>query len=184
MARVAINGFGRIGRQSFKAILERYADDLEVVAVNDLTDNETLAHLLRYDSTYGPFEGEVRGTETDHVDFTVEDDDEEPRVRWPGAGRERSDQAALGRPGHRHCDRVDRPLHRCRQGARASAGRRQEGDHHRAGQGRGYHDLPGRQRDEVRSCRPTILSRTPPAPPTASRRSPRCSTTVSASGAA
>ncbi|HEX6290035.1 MAG TPA: type I glyceraldehyde-3-phosphate dehydrogenase [Herpetosiphonaceae bacterium] len=63
MARVAINGFGRIGRQVFKAILERYPDEIEVVAVNDLTDNETLAHLLRYDSTYGVFEGEVEATE-------------------------------------------------------------------------------------------------------------------------
>jgi glyceraldehyde 3-phosphate dehydrogenase len=63
MARVAINGFGRIGRQVFKAILERYPDEIEVVAVNDLTDNETLAHLLRYDSTYGIFEGEVQATE-------------------------------------------------------------------------------------------------------------------------
>ena len=63
MARVAINGFGRIGRQVFKAILERYPDEIEVVAVNDLTDNETLAHLLRYDSTYGQFEGEVEATE-------------------------------------------------------------------------------------------------------------------------
>ena len=63
MARVAINGFGRIGRQVFKAILERYPDEIEVVAVNDLTDNETLAHLLRYDSTYGIFEGEVEATE-------------------------------------------------------------------------------------------------------------------------
>jgi glyceraldehyde 3-phosphate dehydrogenase len=63
MARVAINGFGRIGRQSFKALLERYPDELEVVAVNDLTDNATLAHLLRYDSTYGPFDGEVSATE-------------------------------------------------------------------------------------------------------------------------
>lgn len=62
MARVAINGFGRIGRQSFKAILEHHPE-LEIVAINDLTDNETLAHLLRYDSTYGPFEGEVSVTE-------------------------------------------------------------------------------------------------------------------------
>jgi len=63
MARVAINGFGRIGRQVFKAILERYPDEVEIVAVNDLTDNQTLAHLLRYDSTYGQFEGEVEATE-------------------------------------------------------------------------------------------------------------------------
>ncbi len=67
MARVAINGFGRIGRQVFKAILERYPDEIEVVAVNDLTDNETLAHMLRYDSTYGQFEGEVEATENQFI---------------------------------------------------------------------------------------------------------------------
>jgi glyceraldehyde 3-phosphate dehydrogenase len=70
MARIAINGFGRIGRQSFKAILEHYAGELDVVAINDLTDNETLAHLLRYDSTYGPFEGEVSATE-DRISVTT-----------------------------------------------------------------------------------------------------------------
>ncbi len=63
MIRVAINGFGRIGRQSFKAMLEHHPGEFEIVAVNDLTDNNTLAHLLRYDSTYGPFEGEVSVTE-------------------------------------------------------------------------------------------------------------------------
>ncbi|MFL2640716.1 MAG: type I glyceraldehyde-3-phosphate dehydrogenase [Dehalococcoidia bacterium] len=56
---VGINGFGRIGRQVFKAILDRYPDDLEVVAVNDLTSPETNAHLLKFDSTYGRFPGEV-----------------------------------------------------------------------------------------------------------------------------
>jgi len=59
MARVAINGFGRIGRQSFKAMLANYADDLEIVAVNDLTDNPTLAHLLKYDTVHGKFNGTV-----------------------------------------------------------------------------------------------------------------------------
>lgn len=63
MARVAINGFGRIGRQSFKAMLDEYLDEYEVVALNDLTDNTTLAHLLKYDSTYGHFDGEVSATE-------------------------------------------------------------------------------------------------------------------------
>ena len=53
--RIGINGFGRIGRQSLKAMLERYPRDLEVVAVNDLTDTKTNAHLLKYDSTYGRF---------------------------------------------------------------------------------------------------------------------------------
>jgi glyceraldehyde 3-phosphate dehydrogenase len=57
--RVGINGFGRIGRQVLRAIWERYPDDLEVVAVNDLTDNRTLANLLRYDSNYGRFPAKV-----------------------------------------------------------------------------------------------------------------------------
>lgn len=60
--RVGINGFGRIGRQSMKAMLERYPRDLEVVAINDLTDTKTNAHLLKYDSTYGRFPGEVEAT--------------------------------------------------------------------------------------------------------------------------
>ena len=60
--RVGINGFGRIGRQSLKAMMERYPHDLEVVAVNDLTDTKTNAHLLKYDSTYGRFPGEVETT--------------------------------------------------------------------------------------------------------------------------
>src|SRR6266704_4878698 len=60
--RIGINGFGRIGRQSLKAILERHPKELEVVAVNDLTDTKTNAHLLKYDSTYGRFPGEVEAT--------------------------------------------------------------------------------------------------------------------------
>ncbi len=57
--RVGINGFGRIGRQVTKAVFERYPDQIEVVAVNDLTDDESLAHLLKYDSIYGRFPGSV-----------------------------------------------------------------------------------------------------------------------------
>jgi len=60
--RIGINGFGRIGRQSLKAMLERHPGELEVVAVNDLTDTKTNAHLLKYDSTYGRFPGEVEAT--------------------------------------------------------------------------------------------------------------------------
>ena len=60
--RVGINGFGRIGRQSLRAILERYPRELEVVAVNDITDTKTNAHLFKYDSTYGRFPGEVEAT--------------------------------------------------------------------------------------------------------------------------
>jgi len=79
MVRVAINGFGRIGRQSFKAMLENYPDDLEVVAINDLTDNATLAHLLKYDSTYGAFEGQVSSTERE-LTVTFYDPDGEERI--------------------------------------------------------------------------------------------------------
>jgi glyceraldehyde 3-phosphate dehydrogenase len=57
--RVGINGFGRIGRQVLKAILEKYPNDLEIVAFNDLGDLPTMAHLLKYDSNYGRFPGTV-----------------------------------------------------------------------------------------------------------------------------
>ena len=57
--RVGINGFGRIGRQVLKAIMERYPEDIEVVAFNDLGDLDTMAHLFRYDSNYGVYDGSV-----------------------------------------------------------------------------------------------------------------------------
>ncbi len=63
MARVGINGFGRIGRQVFRTIRERHPNDLEVVAINDLVDVATNAHLLKYDSNYGRFDGEVSASE-------------------------------------------------------------------------------------------------------------------------
>ena len=63
--RVAINGLGRIGRFSFRLLLER--NDLELVAVNDLMDVKTLAHLLKYDSVYGKFSGEVEVVDKDLV---------------------------------------------------------------------------------------------------------------------
>lgn len=65
--KVGINGFGRIGRQVFKVIQERFADEIDVVAVNDLTDNATLAHLLKYDSIYGRYPGEVEATADDII---------------------------------------------------------------------------------------------------------------------
>ncbi len=60
--RVAINGFGRIGRPTFRRIIENHPD-LEVVAINDLTDNKTLAHLLKYDSVYKGYKKEISSTE-------------------------------------------------------------------------------------------------------------------------
>ncbi|MBI2985609.1 MAG: type I glyceraldehyde-3-phosphate dehydrogenase [Deltaproteobacteria bacterium] len=57
--RVAINGFGRIGRLCLRTLLQRYKDILSVVALNDLADLETNAHLFQYDSTYGTFSGKL-----------------------------------------------------------------------------------------------------------------------------
>ncbi len=58
--RVGINGFGRIGRQVLKALLERHSDTVQVVGVNDLFDTATNAHLFKYDSNYGPYQGTVQ----------------------------------------------------------------------------------------------------------------------------
>jgi len=59
VTRIGINGFGRIGRQVLRATLERHSDKLEVVAVNDLSDSKTNAHLFKYDTNYGVYPGEV-----------------------------------------------------------------------------------------------------------------------------
>jgi glyceraldehyde 3-phosphate dehydrogenase len=63
MARIAINGFGRIGRCVVRAALERGDTGLEFVSINDLTDTKTLAHLLKYDSVHGKIDAEVKATE-------------------------------------------------------------------------------------------------------------------------
>ena len=57
--RIAINGFGRIGRQVTKALFEHHKDSFDLVAVNDLGDVQTMAHLFKYDTNYGLFDGEV-----------------------------------------------------------------------------------------------------------------------------
>ncbi|TPW10276.1 MAG: glyceraldehyde-3-phosphate dehydrogenase, partial [Halothiobacillaceae bacterium] len=56
--KVAINGFGRIGRMAFRAIAKEF-QDMEVVAINDLLEADYLAYMLKYDSVHGPFNGEV-----------------------------------------------------------------------------------------------------------------------------
>ena len=61
--KIGINGFGRIGRLTFRTINQYQKDKLEVVVVNDLTDAETNAHLLKWDSTYGPYSGKVEASE-------------------------------------------------------------------------------------------------------------------------
>lgn len=59
MLKVAINGFGRIGRSAFKIALEKFSGQIEIVGINDLTDSKTLAHLLKYDSSYGVWDHNV-----------------------------------------------------------------------------------------------------------------------------
>ncbi len=88
--RIGINGFGRIGRQVLKATLERHSGDLEVVAVNDLTDPETNAHLLKYDSTYGRFPGTVEALEDglaiDGKEVKVVAERDPARIPWGDHG--------------------------------------------------------------------------------------------------
>src|SRR4029453_1860291 len=57
--RIGINGFGRIGRQVYKAIRERYDEEIDVVAVNDIGRIKIMTHLLKYDTNYGRFPGDV-----------------------------------------------------------------------------------------------------------------------------
>ena len=68
--RIAINGFGRIGRLTLRALLQRNDPNVEIVAINDLTDNPTLAHLFKYDSAHGIFNG---GVSADSESITIND---------------------------------------------------------------------------------------------------------------
>jgi glyceraldehyde 3-phosphate dehydrogenase len=84
--RIAINGFGRIGRLSFRAMLERHKNAVEVVAINDMADLKTNAHLLRYDSTYGIFPGKIEVGEglfrIDGKEIAVVNEKDPTRLPW------------------------------------------------------------------------------------------------------
>jgi glyceraldehyde 3-phosphate dehydrogenase len=88
MAKLAINGFGRIGRNAFKIAFER--GDLEIVAINDLTDTKTLAHLLKHDSSYGAYDHEVshddKGIIVDGKHITVLAEKEPANLPWEELG--------------------------------------------------------------------------------------------------
>lgn len=88
--KVGINGFGRVGRQAFKAMRDLYADRLEVVAVNDITSPDVLAHLLKYDSNYGRFEGAVEAKEgallVDGQEVRVLAEKDPARLPWKDLG--------------------------------------------------------------------------------------------------
>ncbi|MEX2283495.1 MAG: type I glyceraldehyde-3-phosphate dehydrogenase [Gemmatimonadota bacterium] len=87
--RVAINGFGRIGRNILRAA-KKYDADLDFVAVNDLTDNKTLAHLLKYDSVHGRYPGEVEavsdGLKVDGDDLRVVSEKDPAKLPWKDLG--------------------------------------------------------------------------------------------------
>ena len=89
--RVAINGFGRIGRLVLRSILQRYKKDLAVVAVNDMADLHTNAHLFRYDSTYGIYPGNVEVGEgmirIDGDNIAVHNQNDPTRLPWKQSRR-------------------------------------------------------------------------------------------------
>ncbi|NKQ38897.1 MAG: type I glyceraldehyde-3-phosphate dehydrogenase, partial [Methanosarcinales archaeon] len=80
MKKVAINGFGRIGRTVFKELIDTEGNNLEVVAINDLTDIKTLAHLLKYDSVYGQWDGIAKVTEDSIFIFDEKGEQKEVKV--------------------------------------------------------------------------------------------------------
>ena len=91
--RIGINGFGRMGKQTLRAALERYPDKLEVVAVNSRRGHpEDIAHLFKYDSTYGRYPGEVRPTDDsvniDGADVLVLNEDDPSNLPWGEIGVE------------------------------------------------------------------------------------------------
>jgi glyceraldehyde 3-phosphate dehydrogenase len=90
--KIGINGFGRIGRQVIRAIKERHAGEIQVVAVNDLLDAATNAHLMKYDSTYGPYHGTVEAKEgkifVDGQPIVVTAEREPGKIPWKDLGVE------------------------------------------------------------------------------------------------
>ncbi len=88
--KIGINGFGRVGRQVLKAALDYHANDLEVVAINDLTDTKTNAHLLKWDSSYGRYPGTVEAKAdsivVDGHDIKVVAERDPAKIAWRNYG--------------------------------------------------------------------------------------------------
>ena len=175
MARIAINGFGRIGRCVLRAAIERGEKNLEFVSINDLTDTKTLAHLLKYDSVHGKLDAEVKAT-----DKGIVVNGKEIQVTAIKSPAELPHAA----------NKVDLVLE-CT--GLFTAREKAEG-HLTAGGPRVLISAPATNPDITvalrhqpprrSTSRSTRSSRTPPARPTASRRSPRCCSRPSASSAA
>ena len=174
MIRFGINGFGRIGRAVFRIAAER--GGFEVVALNDLTDAATLAHLLKYDSTFGRFEGKVEVAEGALVvngkRIPVLAEKDPAKLPWKSLGS-------------RHRDRVDGRLHGRAPTARSTSP---------AGAKKVLLTVPPKDEidamivmgvnDDIAQARAPDRLATPPARRTASRRWRRCSTRRSGSSAA
>jgi len=92
MVKVGINGFGRIGRNVFKALVKNYGKELQVVGINDLTDAKTLAHLLKYDSLFGKYNGTVEAKENsivvDGVEIKIFAERDAKNIPWATVGAE------------------------------------------------------------------------------------------------
>ena len=128
--KIGINGFGRIGRLTLRTINQYYKDNLEVVAVNDLTDNKTNAHLLKWDSTYGQYKGtvtdEADGIIVDGIKIKVLAEKDPAKIAWKDYG----------------VDIVIESTGRFTDATKAAAhlqGGAKKGNHLRAGQERRYH---------------------------------------------
>lgn len=92
MVKIGINGFGRIGRNVFKALLNNYGSELQVVAINDLTNAKTLAHLLKYDSLFGKFDGTIEAKENSIIvngnEIKIFAERDAANIPWDKAGCE------------------------------------------------------------------------------------------------
>ena len=92
MIRVGVNGFGRIGRNVVRAALERHANDIEFVAVNDLTDAANLAYLFKYDSVHGTLDNKIghtaNGVTIDGKELRVFSNPDPAEIPWSDVGAE------------------------------------------------------------------------------------------------
>ena len=90
--RIGINGFGRIGRMVFRAIIKEFQDEFEIVGINDLIDPDYLAYMLRHDSVHGGFDGEIKVVDGcllangKRIRLTAEQDPS--HLRWSDVGAE------------------------------------------------------------------------------------------------
>ena len=160
--RVGINGFGRIGRITYRAIQERFPNgEIEVVALNDLTDAKTNAHLLKYDSNYGPYKGgdvqaEGENLIVDGKKLVVFAEKNPADIRWDAEGVD----VVIESTGF-FTDATKAVAHREHGVKKVS--------HLGPGQERRSDYRPRRERGRLRQDQASMSSPTPPVRPTASR---------------